>query len=262
MPREKRWLGHAMVGPRWLAYWGTIGPTQEHAHHAFQLIRATEEPLPLVDAQGCRTEGQVAVIPPDTPHRIERGTARALLVFVDPDDRRGRGLRRLEVGESSAAWIQMGTPLLRVPLPTESVRAEDWTRLVEALLAQLMGEETSPGPVHPAIKRLIELLPSRIEAGDVSQSALAREVGLSASRLGHLFSTSVGIPLRPYILWLRLRRATEAFQGGATLTQAAHVAGFTDSSHLSNTFHRMFGLAPSEIARGIGWVSEPLAPSK
>ncbi|WP_253816228.1 helix-turn-helix domain-containing protein [Myxococcus xanthus] len=128
---------------------------------------------------------------------------------------------------------------------------------------RLVGEAISPGAVHPAIKRLVTLLPGRIEAGDVSQRALAQEVGLSAGRLGHLFSTSIGIPLRPYILWLRLRRATEAFQDGATLTQAAHVAGFTDSSHLSNAFRRMFGLAPSEVARGIEWVSEqPFAPAK
>ncbi|WP_434349085.1 helix-turn-helix domain-containing protein [Myxococcus virescens] len=136
-------------------------------------------------------------------------------------------------------------------------------RLVEESLVHLVGEAISPGAVHPAIKRLVALLPSRIEAGDVSQQALAQEVGLSAGRLGHLFSTSIGIPLRPYILWLRLRRAAEAFQGGATLTHAAHVAGFTDSSHLSNTFHRMFGLAPSEVTRGIEWVgTQPLTPTK
>nr|WP_253817129.1 helix-turn-helix domain-containing protein [Myxococcus xanthus] len=128
---------------------------------------------------------------------------------------------------------------------------------------QLVGEAWRPGPLHPAIKRILALLPSRIEAGDVSQGALAREVDLSAGRLGHLFSTSVGIPLRPYILWLRLRRATESFRQGDTLTHAAHVAGFTDSSHLSNTFHRMFGLTPSEIARGIEWVGEQsFAPTK
>lgn len=252
-----------MVGPRWLAYLGAVGPTQEHSHHAFQLVRATEGLLALVDARGRRAEGTVAVIPPDTAHRIEHGAARASLVFVDPDGLVGRRLRQLEVGTASAEWVHAGTPLLRVPHPAELVSADDWVRLVEESLMRLVGEAISPGAVHPAIKRLVTLLPGRIEAGDVSQRALAQEVGLSAGRLGHLFSTSIGIPLRPYILWLRLRRATEAFQDGATLTQAAHVAGFTDSSHLSNAFRRMFGLAPSEVARGIEWVSEqPFAPAK
>jgi len=251
-----------MLGPHWLAYLGAIGPTQEHSHHAFQLVHASEGLLSLIDARGRRAEGQVAVIPPDTPHRIERGAPRTLLLFVDPDDRTGRRLRQLDVGETSAAWVQAGAPLLRVQLPAELVRTDDWMRLVEESLVRLTGETLPHRAVHPAIKRLVALLPSRIEAGDVSQRALAQEVGLSAGRLGHLFSTSVGIPLRPYVLWLRLRRATEAFHGGATLTQAAHVAGFTDSSHLSNAFRRMFGLAPSEVARGIEWVSEqPLTPT-
>ncbi|MBJ6766001.1 AraC family transcriptional regulator [Myxococcaceae bacterium JPH2] len=204
----------------------------------------------------------MAVIPPDTAHRIEHGAANVWLVFVDPDGPVGRRLRQLDVGMASAQWVRAGTPLLRVPLPSEQVRAGDWGRRVEESLMRLVGEAVSPGSVHPAIKRLIAILPERIEAGDVSQRALAQEVGLSAGRIGHLFSTSIGIPLRPYILWLRLRRATEAFQDGATLTQAAHVAGFTDSSHLSNAFRRMFGLAPSEVARGIKWLSEqPSTPT-
>lgn len=32
---------------------------------------------------------------------------------------------------------------------------------------------------------------------------------------------------------------------GSSLTEAAHVAGFADSAHLSRTFRSMFGIAPS-----------------
>ena len=32
---------------------------------------------------------------------------------------------------------------------------------------------------------------------------------------------------------------------GANLTEAAHLAGFADSAHLSRTFRAMFGVAPS-----------------
>ena len=49
------------------------------------------------------------------------------------------------------------------------------------------------------------------------------------------------------MLWLRLERAVAVFAAGGSLTDAAHAAGFADSAHLSRTFRRMFGLAPSSL---------------
>jgi AraC-like DNA-binding protein len=49
------------------------------------------------------------------------------------------------------------------------------------------------------------------------------------------------------VLWLRLRRAVEQVQAGATLTQAAALAGFSDSAHLTRVFRTNFGLPPSAV---------------
>ena len=70
----------------------------------------------------------------------------------------------------------------------------------------------------------------------------------------HLFREQVGIPLRPYMRWLRLRRAASLVRAGATLTEAAHAAAFADSAHLSSTFHRTFGLSPSDVMRNVEWI--------
>jgi AraC-like DNA-binding protein len=35
---------------------------------------------------------------------------------------------------------------------------------------------------------------------------------------------------------------------GATISQAAHCAGFADAAHLTRTFRRMLGTTPSDIA--------------
>ena len=100
----------------------------------------------------------------------------------------------------------------------------------------------------------MRLLPMLVQNGDPRVQHVARQVGLSESRLMHLFREQIGIPLRPYARWLRLRLAADEVRRGANLTQAAHAAGFTDSSHLSNVFHDTFGLTPSEIARSVTWV--------
>ena len=75
--------------------------------------------------------------------------------------------------------------------------------------------------------------------------------GLSEGRLMHAFTESVGIPLRPYLLWLRLQRAAAGIAGGASFVEAAHAAGFTDASHLTRAFARMFGMRPAELRRAI-----------
>ena len=52
-------------------------------------------------------------------------------------------------------------------------------------------------------------------------------------------------------------RALELFVEGASLTDAAHGAGFADSAHLSRTFRRMFGInAASLVVAGGGGVRQ------
>jgi AraC-like DNA-binding protein len=65
----------------------------------------------------------------------------------------------------------------------------------------------------------------------------------------HAFTESVGTPLRPYILWLRLQLASSELVAGTDITEIAQRAGFSDGAHLTRTFRRMLGTTPSEIAQ-------------
>ncbi|WP_435070034.1 helix-turn-helix transcriptional regulator [Amycolatopsis thermoflava] len=87
----------------------------------------------------------------------------------------------------------------------------------------------------------------------VRLTEVAGVAGISASRLGHLFRDEIGLPFRAYVRWARLQRAIEHARTGATLTDAAHAAGFADSAHLTRVCHDMFGLAPSALTRGVRW---------
>lgn len=97
------------------------------------------------------------------------------------------------------------------------------------------------------MRKLLRLLRDDPGEADTSLEALAARVGLSPGRLMHVFTASIGTPLRPYLAWLRLQRAAAAIVGGMSLTEAAAAAGFSDGAHMSRTFRRMLGLPPSAL---------------
>lgn len=78
--------------------------------------------------------------------------------------------------------------------------------------------------------------------------ALAAAVGLSPGRLVHVFREAMGLPLRRYALWLKLRDAFEQITLGVPLADAAARAGFSDHAHLTRTARAMLGRAPSDVS--------------
>jgi AraC-like DNA-binding protein len=256
-----RWTGAAYLTERFLAYAGPLGPTDLHSHHAVQVALGLEGPVCLRDSEGRAEQGEAAVVPRDVAHAIVEPTKHALLLYVNPESTPGRRIAALAIGAKTRSWFEAGAPLRRLQRSISLATSEALQQAAQDITRDLVGEAPRPTSVHPAVRRLLSSLPSHLD-GDVRLPALADSVGLSAGRLGHLFTETVGIPLRPYVLWLRLQRAAVQIQGGASLTIAAHAAGFADSSHLSNTFRRMFGLSPSEVAEHVRWLLPPASPSE
>jgi AraC-like DNA-binding protein len=78
---------------------------------------------------------------------------------------------------------------------------------------------------------------------------LAARVYLSPSRFRHLFRREMGMSVQSYLRWQRLLVALRTSARGASLTEAAHAAGFADSAHLTRVFRATFGVPPSRFFR-------------
>ncbi len=245
------WSGHLSFGPWWLLYSGPIGPTDLHAHHAFQIVVHDGKPCVASDLQGRPLPGPMVVIDPDQAHAFIDERDQVVIAFVDPESNVGEALKaHRTVQNESGDWLLLSKLVA-------ALRPENWSRAEEAVLRIVASVCGSPiaRPMswwrHPSVDAALLRLPSLIEAGTIDIATLAEEVGLSVSRLTHIFTEEIGVPLRSYARWMRLVNAVEHLANGQTITGAAHAAGFADAAHFTRTFRSMFGLSPSE-AVGLG----------
>jgi AraC family transcriptional regulator, arabinose operon regulatory protein len=79
---------------------------------------------------------------------------------------------------------------------------------------------------------------------------LAATVGLSGSRLAHLFADERGRPLMSEVRTIRLRHAARLLQAtGLSVAQVAEASGFVSPFHFSRSFRAEFGVAPTAYRR-------------
>jgi AraC-like DNA-binding protein len=180
----------------------------------------------------------------DAWHEVNARGTDVLIAFVDAESELGAALT-----ERTAADV---TP---VPLATVAqwrTRLGDSASLtaarVEPWVTTTLLSNRRPPSIDHRVKRVLRNLPNRLaEAETVSLGAIAASVGLSPSRFLHLFTTSVGVPLRPYVLWLRLQCGASELARGKSVADAAHAAGFSDAAHFTRTFRRMIGATPRQV---------------
>lgn len=174
------------------------------------------------------------------------------MLFVDPESREGRSLRQ-HASDYRILDDVARDALLRSWPPSPGARRDE--TFATAVLAALgVAREAPIAPVHPAVLRALRYM--REAEIPPSLAELAEASGLSSGRLLHVFTDGVGIPPRRYLLWLKVQRASRAMAGGATITDVAHAAGFSDAAHLSRTFRTMFGTTPSELLQNSQFVQD------
>jgi AraC-like DNA-binding protein len=232
-----------LVWPAAMIVWGPGFTAARHRHHCVQLVATTDGSLRI--RQGPEDKWRrcgAALVRPDAIHEIDARGATLLIGFIDAESELGVALRETIDGDISsvgarklARWRAAWGPRL------SATCVERWVR-GDLLLRR------RPVRIHPGVARAIGYLREGLEGKeDLSLEAVAALAGLSPSRFMHVFTQSVGVPLRPYILWLRLQRAACDLMSGANATEAAHNAGFADAAHLTRTFRRMLGVTPTDL---------------
>lgn len=235
-----------LLWPAAMIVWGPGYVSSCHAHHCVQLVMTMRGALRIRSSPGNPwIRCGAALVKSDARHEVEALHKTVLIAFVEPESGLGAALaERLEqsIMPISAREVTRWRNSLGSPAALTGLQVEQWIR------GELLRDSKAPR-IHPRVRRVLRFLREQLGTADaLSLDKLADVAGLSPSRFMHVFTSSVGVALRPYILWLRLQRACGELMRGASVTEAAYSAGFSDGAHMTRTFRRMLGTTPKELA--------------
>ncbi|WP_219214352.1 helix-turn-helix domain-containing protein [Variovorax boronicumulans] len=216
------------------------------------LVSASGRPFELAGLDGTRVRCTAALVSPHVPRRLDVDGCGLLSLNTEPSSSVARMLEGVQ-GNRGIQTIdahcfghlrERFEAALQGELRNDQLR-ELSTRMVEAVA----GRPLHHVPLDPRIQRVLER--ARAHVGPLPLRDLSAEVCLSPDRLTHLFSQQLGLSIKRYLLWTKVRRTVQQFASrGGPLADIAHKGGFTDMAHMSRTYQRCFGLVPSFLANG------------
>jgi AraC-like DNA-binding protein len=220
-----------LIGPSRAAYIGPGLNLEPHVNAACTLAFSLNEPMALrtwskMKGWSDLNEVTAALIPGGTLHHLKCSNgAQMVFYYLDPLQDEARLVTETVLLQARNALCSMDKARLSL-------------KDIEGCLPQRSQSESCSRIRH--VLEEIETCPARFNSIDAAASLAC----LSNSRFRALFAQEVGLPFRRYRLWRRMAHVAKVVSKGASLTEAAIDAGFSDSAHLSASFKAMFGISP------------------
>lgn len=228
---------------------GTAGDAEFHESPSIKVCVAIGEPFELASKDG-RQPYSAAIIPAGVGHSIHGG-GEMVMLLIAPEGELGQKLlgysQTNNIGSLDVRNADLADCLKPLTLEISGSDADQSIRSAVSIL-EAMRPTNEQLQVDPRVAQSIAWIRSGRESGFIVKD-IAAEVDLSESRFSHLFTEFVRVPVRRYLLWLRLRDVLHMLASAETLTEAAHNAGFADSAHLSRTFRNALGIAPTDLVK-------------
>ncbi|TMO61752.1 AraC family transcriptional regulator [Pseudoalteromonas aurantia] len=227
------------IEPGILAVHTQVLDTASHQHALQQLTLPTGSAhLSTPTTDGIRSYRDTAlVLKENVPHQLTMHSG--WVILIEPTSQVGLQVSAMLAGRETRSLNIPHVPNEFSPLTTLlglfNLRYQQQTHQYDPRISQLL-KQLDQCLAGPCIK------PDHWLAKDIAQ-----QLNLSQSRFLHLFKENMGLPWRAYLLWRRLICAITALKAGHSATQAAYMAGFSDSAHLSRTFKKHFGITLQKL---------------
>jgi AraC-like DNA-binding protein len=230
---------------------GKAGVFPAHSHQAIQICFLFEGRIRLrPNDDDPWTDYDVAIVPSRHSHGMDASRVHyGATLFVEPETREGRVLTERYLRDGIAEVDRKRVNAVVLELRAAVLARRDDPAIVELArrVVQSLTQHSEPSVASDErILRAVRYVNDHLSA-PITLKQVASVACLSPSRFRHLFAEQTGMGLRQYVLWRRFVSVWEHRMNGASLSTAAHAAGFADSAHLARTSRRMFGIPPSSM---------------
>lgn len=214
---------------------------ETHSHYMLQVFLGIEDIVEII-VNGKSISCDCIVIDKNVPHSFSAKNKVYYSSLIDPTSIYATELTNKMNGQGYFIYDSKEIINLREAGISLMIKSDiEEYRCFEKKVNELLGISSGTKKYDERISELFSYLNS-CDCYNHSIAHFASEVGLSSSRLSHLFKEQTGISLKSYILLHQMERAFSELLAGQNITQASMIAGFDSPSHFAGTVKRMMGM--------------------
>lgn len=244
--RGTRQCQHLYVLPLGIIYTGqAFAAALNSGLPAALMLSANHEEFSLA-SEGGVLRTSCAVVAPQVPRQLDVLGASFILVQIDPRHPAYRRFCKILKDGVLLPGRQLYSHLDHAfaACASGSMELQAAQQLFDQLLAITVNQLPASDQREARIDCLLDAL--ALNPAQCLDDA-AKVLRLTRGRTSSLFAEQVRLSFAAYQSWQKVKLATLMLNGAMSLTEIAHEAGFSDSSHLSRAFKKFYGIQPSRL---------------
>lgn len=208
--------------------------TEIHSHPTFEIIFSKNRGIDLEVKNQKQTNLSLVIIEPNEPHKIEFKKTNVVFLMIECNTEYLKNiLSKFDIVLSKGIYTEH---------PPSNRNG-----LLEEIMFSIYDTKI-PITSDERIQKCLNYLNGTLPEYQNIMKDLNLITNLSDSRMSHLFKKEIGISIKKYFVWSKLKRAFESVvKENKNMYEASIENGFFDQAHLSNTFRQMFGISPSDV---------------
>lgn len=222
---------------------------EQHRHWLLQLFLSSQKDL-NIEVNHQRISCKAMIVNIHTLHMFQANGEPNFTMLVDPTSELGRKFKGILMDEPFYIFSDYMIKEMQQAFNNALIKGknEDYLSFVQNMV--FLFSNWPMKCFDDRVNQVLMLMEECICEDEFHQiNELAKKIGLSPSRLAHLFKEETGIPLKSYIVLHKLQKAYDAIFNGENITTAALNAGFVSPSHFAYTNKLMTGMSATNIIK-------------